>query len=232
MSAIFNGHVPIIPGVAWGADDYTSLRMTLQLYDDMIVATKHGEGPEESTFVVDPLELAQRLGGLDVQSGILPRNCLFWQRRNGQERLAVYVPPQVWRVEIAANGRIEVPLPGLVFVGQAKNYAAWAVVEPEGAPAGWLPHAGTALYHCPTPNVSSSGVCAGSVRFPVAGAGTIWEAVSLFFESRFNNHLSNGKSKSHPGCVLELWQEIAGREVYPAEDLVKVKSNLEKLMEG
>lgn len=231
MSAIFNGHVPIIPGVAWGADDYTSLRMTLHLYDDMIVATKHGEG-SESTFVVDPLELAQRLGGLDVQSGILPRNCLFWQRRGGQERLAVYVPPQVWRVEIAANGRrIEVPLPGLVFVGQGKRYGAWAVVEPEQAPAGWLPHAGTALYRCPTPNIGDDGVCAGSVRFPVAGAGTIWAAVSLFFESRFNDHLSNGKSQRHPDCILEMWYEIADSEAYPVDDLVKAKSNLGGLME-
>lgn len=230
MRAMINGHVPIVPGVAWNETDYTSLRMTLRLYDDMIVAMKHEAGGPETTFVVDPLELAQRLGGLDVQSGILPRNCLFWQRRSGQERLAVYVPSQVWRMEIAANGKLEVPLPGLVFIGQGKKYGAWAVVEPEGAPVGWLPHAGTALYRCPTPNISGDGVCAGSVQFPVAGAGTIWSAVSLFFESRFNNHLSNGKSLSHPECVLELWHEIADSEVYPVKDLVKVKSNLGGLM--
>jgi hypothetical protein len=217
-------NAPVIPGVTWDDSDYARLRLTLALYDDMIVAHRpalHGE--PASSFVVDPQELAQRLTGLPVESGLLPRDCLFWQRRNGQERLAVYVPPQVWPVTVAGEGRWLVPLPGLVFVGHGTRYAAWAVVPPDDAPAGWLPDAGSTLYNCPTPNVSSNGVCAGNVPFPAASSGTIWAAVNLFFESDFNNHLSNNKSQRHRDSILKLWRELhdAGADSYPLDDLIK-----------
>ena len=219
---IFNG-TPVIPGVNWSDNDYTQLRLTLALYDDMITATyPPRDGSPVSTFVVDPLDVAQRLGGLAVESGLLPRNCLFWQRHGGQERLAVYVPPQVWAVSIAGGERLNVPLPGLVFVGHGKKFGAWAVVQPDDAPAGWLPDAGTVLYNCPTPNVSSNGVCTGNVPFPEASSGTIWPAVYLFFESAFNDHLSDGKSRAHERGILAMWRELhqAGAEAYPTDDLV------------
>ena len=138
------------------------------------------------------------------------------------------------QIDIAAGEVLAVPLPGLVFVGHGSQYGAWAVVPPDDAPAGWLPDAGTQLYNCPTPNVSGNGVCTGNVPFPEAGVATVWAAVNLFFESEFNDHLSNGKSQAHPRSVLALWRKLAraGAETYPLDDLVFARKILKQVMEA
>jgi hypothetical protein len=78
----------------------------------------------------------------------------------------------------------------------------------------------------------SSGICRGNVDFPQAAAGTIWPALRLFFESDFNNHLSNGKSKGYPRGILAAWEKLAGAEAWPEDDLVSAGVTLGKVREG
>lgn len=221
----------VFPGIAWGDADVARLRVRIELFDDLIVLAKFNQGQRVEHFVVDPEQLAIVLGGLSLGSALLPKNCLFWGKWQGADRLGVYVPPQVWPLTVREGGQQahstgsgqawRVPLPGLIFVGHEGDYWLWAVKErPDSAE---IP-----LYIAPVPNISTKGVCHGNVRFPKAGCSTIWEAVERFFSSRFNHDLSRGKSRAYPDCVVEQWQALytAQATVYPLDDLVEAGGTL------
>ena len=218
--------LPILPHISFEDEECSQLRFRLDLHDDTIVATKYDQkGQQLSTFVVDPLDLASHLGNLDINTGLLPENVLFWQRRGSEERLGVWVPPQIWSLRVEPTDKVNrvIPLPGFVFVGQGKNYGLWALDGTE------RPTAETELYHAPTPNVFPGGVCAGNVEFPTITASTIWQAVSAFFESGFNSHLDNNKSQKYPLGILRMWRVLhrAKAKAYPADDLVPTNRTLE-----
>lgn len=218
--------VPVLPGIDWAEGDYTSLQMRLDLYRDMIVARKFEAGQGGPLFVVDPLDLASVLAGLAISTGLLPEGCLFWSRKDGQERLGVYVPPKVWPVSIFREEQTwHVPLPGLVFVGAGKKYELYAVKERPGVKV--------KLYNAPCPNVSGS-VCTGSAPFPEASAATIWQAVEAFFTSGFNGHLVQNKSQRQPADILAVWRELheARARKYPLADLVEAGISFKRVMEG
>ena len=220
----------ILPQVEWEDYCYSSLQTRLDIFEDMVVATKYNEKREPTTFVVDPLDLVTSLSGVPVSSDLLPEGCLFWQRRDGHERIGIWLPPQVWRLRVEPTTRVNrvIPLPGLVFVGTETRYNLWATATTA------RPAADTPLYLAPAPNVSRDrrGVCHGSVDFPVCGSATIWSAAAAFFESGFSNHLDNGKSKSAPGSILPLWRELhrAKAATYPVEDLVAASITLAEVI--
>lgn len=232
----------IYPDIAWNDSAFARLTRRFDLFDDMIVVTDFdaAETPADGTqakgqtprrsFVADPLSIVEVLGKVSINSGLLPDNVLFWQRREGQERIGVWLPPQVWRLRVEPTTRVNrvIPLPGLVFVGKGKAYGLWALDSDR------RPGLDTALYNAPCPNVSGNGVCAGNVEFPEAGAATIRAAVGAFFESGFNNHLDNGKSKKHPAAILDMWRELhkAKATAYPVEDLVLAHKTLAGVIEG
>ncbi len=216
----------IYPHLRWGDDDYATLQGRLDMFTDFIVLSKYRDGQTTERYVVDPLELAAALTDLDLNSGLLPRDCLFWGKRHGADRLAVYLPPQVWPVVVRGEGMAwRVPLPGLIFIGHQYDYALWAVTE---RPA----DTGAPLYLAPCPNVSQQGVCRGNAPFPKAGPATIWQAVEVFFASKFNPDLSNGKSKVYPNNILRHWQALHTTEAerYPLDDLVPAPFTLRRLL--
>lgn len=222
--------VSIYPDIPWNDDAFARLTRRFDLFDDMIVVTDFddkGQTPKRS-FIADPLSIVEALGRVSINSGLLPDNVLFWQRRGGQERIGVWLPPQVWRLRAEPTSRVNrvIPLPGLVFVGQGKSYGVWAL-DSDKRPGLEAP-----LYNAPCPNVSGRGVCAGNVEFPDAGAATIRAAVEAFFESGFNNHLDNGKSKKYPASVLHLWRELAKdkEQPYPVGDLVAAGVTVKQMM--
>jgi PRTRC genetic system protein B len=224
--------VSIYPDIAWNDGAFAKLTRRFDLFDDMIIVTDYddkGKTPTRS-FVADPLSIVEALGRVSIDSGLLPDNVLFWQRREGQERLGVWLPPQVWRLRVEPTTRVNrvIPLPGLVFAGRGKSYGLWALADDN------RPGLDTPLYNAPCPNVSENGVCTGNVEFPEAGAATIRAAVEAFFESGFNNHLDNGKSKKHPAGILALWKELHSdkAEVYPVEDLVPAGLTLKGVIGG
>ncbi len=226
----------ILPQVEWQEGEYADLLMRLDLYTDMIVATRYersfgglaGHQVQTSSFIVDPLDLAERLANLDLDSGLLPADCLFWQRRGGQHRLGLWLPPRVWHLRAEhPSGHSHgsptdrpnrtIPLPGLVFVGQGQSFNLWALATPE------RPTLDTPLYRAPTPNVSARGVCRGNVEFPDITPATAGRAFEAFIESGFSNHLDDGKSKRYPKGILKMWQVLhrAKAETYPVGDLVE-----------
>jgi hypothetical protein len=228
----------IYPQVRWNEDDYARLEARLDLYTDFVVLSKFFAGEVSEKYVVDPAEVAAALAGLELGSGLLPENCLFWSKRDGWDRLGIYLPPRSWLVTVrdetqahstgpstgsgGASGQAwRIPLPGLVFTGHEYNYSLWAVTE---RPT----EARTPLYLAPCPNVSLEGVCRGSAPFPRASTLTLWQAVDVFFSSKFNRDLSNSKSRAYPACVLDQWRALAqaGAEHYPLEDLVPTRLTL------
>ncbi len=206
----------VFPNLSWHEEDYAHLEAQLSLYTDFIVMTKYNQGQAAERFVVDPDDVAAALGGLTINSGLLPDGCLFWHKKDGAEGVGLYLPPQVRLVTVRDEPTAwRVPLPGLVFAGRGYQYQVWAA--PERPTDSKYP-----LLMAPTPNVSPHGVCQGNAPFPQAGPATIWQAVDAFFSSKFNRDLSNQKSRKYPQGVLELWRELheAGAEQYPGEDLL------------
>jgi hypothetical protein len=213
----------IYPGIRWHEQDYATLHAQLSFYDDFIVMSRFRDGQVSRQQIVNPLDVTTALSNLALTSGLLPPGALFWGRSDGHERLGLYLPPQVWPVSVrdqdypdTHGAAWQVPLPGLIFVGCHFDYSLWAVKEPPPL----TPE--TVLYHAPTPNVAPDGVCRGSAPFPAATAATMLQAVEVFFRSRFNHDLSNGKSRKHSQRVLDHWYELneAGLTEYPLDDLM------------
>lgn len=229
----------VYPNLRWGDDEYAALQGRLDLFSDFIVLSKYRAGQATEQYVVDPTELAAAITDLDLNSGLLPRDCLFWGKRHGADRLGVYLPPQVWPVVVRGEpstlppsgsgiaGPVwRIPLPGLIFIGHQYDYALWAVTE---RPA----DTGAPLYLAPCPNVSQQGVCRGNAPFPKASPATIWQAVEVFFGSKFNQDLSNGKSRAYPDNVLNQWRalHLAGADSYPLDDLAPTNFTLRRLLD-
>lgn len=218
----------VYPGVKWQPEDYASLQGRLDLFDDFIVLTKFNRGAMTESYVVDPAEVAAALAGIDLNSGLLPDSCLFWSKKDGYDRLGIYIPPQVRLVTVRnESGAWRIPMPGLIFLGHDYNYSVWAVKE---RPTDTR----TPLFMAPCPNVHPEGVCRGNAPFPRAGTTTIWQAVDAFFSSRFNHDLANQKSKAFPDDVLDQWRLLnqANAEIYPLDDLLPVNLTLGRLIDA
>jgi PRTRC genetic system protein B len=220
--------LPVYPQFKFDKDDYDSVKMRLDLYSSMIVATKYDQGRPMETYALDPADVAAALTNIPLVSGLLPRGCLFWGKANGGEWLAIFVEPKVWPVSVERQKETwYVPMPGLVFIGQGGEYTLYAVKEQ------YWPVADTPLYYAPCPNVyGNTGVCQGNAPFPPASAGTIWRAVEVFFSSGFNMHLVQGKSLAHKDNILEVWRELheAGAGEYPLDDLVATNLTLARVV--
>ena len=231
---------------------YQKLRVRLDVYDEVVFAQRFGpDGQSEAGYLVDPLELAAAFAGIDLNTPVLPRRTLFWSRSRGEERIGVYAPPGGrildigdwgedigdWGLDIGDSG-VKVPLPGMVFVGQGKDYFLFAV-KVQGRD-GW-PNPDEGLFRVPLPNVYYSAgrhregkICWGTATPPAASARTIWAAFELFFETEFNRDLVGGRSKAEQGDVRVTLRALAKRRArkYPLGDLVEAGMNLQELISG
>ncbi len=218
----------VYPHIPWHEDDYARLEGRFDLYSDFIILTKFQEGQATEQILVDPAEVAACLSKINLNSGLLPRNCLAWGKKEGQDGLSIYVPPKVWFVSIRGEPQAwRVPLPGLILAGRGYNYKLWAVADRPTT-------CEDQLYMAPCPNVSPEGVCQGNAPFPQVSPATIWQGVEAFFSSRFNRDLSNQKSRKYPDCVLDQWRDLhqAGAETYPLADLVGTNLTLGSLIDA
>src|SRR5713226_2449638 len=140
------------------------------------------------TKLVSALDVAHALAReLDLSTGILPADTVWWSRTSSGVRVAVWREPRVWTVRLresydAKPRRLRLPMPGLVFV-----------CLPAGCPQGRAPYVFAAaarprsvddqLYHAPAYNVFPTGrVCAGTHAFPADPARIPEE----FFRSYFS----------------------------------------------
>ncbi|MDT8307649.1 MAG: hypothetical protein RRC07_17075 [Anaerolineae bacterium] len=196
-------------------------RARLDLYEEAIVLTRCEGDDRHTSYPVAVDDLVAAFSRVPISSGLLPANCLFWGRENGQIRMAIYVPGRRWQLRTAER-IFHVPLPPLVFVGSGNAYQIYA--------AKWRPQAMPfELFHCPTPNVHPDGaVCQGSAPFPVCASDTIEQALSLFLEgSLFNDDLAGGKCRRFPDDVRKLWTQLDGAKRFPIGELVPVRTALD-----
>lgn len=195
------------------------LRLRLDFHGESVVLHDYGGGVVR-TKLVSALDVAHALAReLDLDTGLLPPEVLWWSRTSGGERVAVWREPRVWTVRLrerydAPPRRLRLPLPGLVFVCLPARQAPY-VFAAQARPK--TPD--DQLYHAPAYNVFSSGrVCTGSHAFPSDPARVPEE----FFRSYFSatGDTARGKSRRHPDDVGALWAELDGQRTFPLEDLV------------
>lgn len=202
----------------------------VDLFEETIFLTKYRDGGTVEACEVSPEDLAAAFSRVPVTTGLLPRRALFYTRHQGRELLGVFLPPETRRLTQVAGGEtkvFEVPMPPLVFVGHSEAYRIFAVKQ--------YPGERERLFHAPCPNVNDAGrICAGDAEFPPCTSKTIHEAARVFFTSRFNDHLVDGKSTAHPDDIVQAWSSLdeAKPARYPIDDLVKTRWCLADVMKG
>jgi PRTRC genetic system protein B len=165
------------------------------------------------------MDIAHALASeLDLDTGLLPPDALWYAKTAVGVRVAIWRAPQVWRVSLQETfgerpRHLRLPMPGLVFLcshsGQPP-YVFAAKARPRAAD--------DSLYHCPTWNVFRNGrVCPGTHVFPRDPA----RIPEDFFKSKFSpTGDSHGRSRRHPEDLATLWAEINRQPSYPLDDLL------------
>jgi hypothetical protein len=195
------------------------LRLRLDFHEESVVLHDYAD-PVVRTRLVSVLDIAHVLAQeLDLTTGLLPLDALWWAKTGSGPRLAIWREARVWTVRLreqydAKPRRLRLPMPGLVFVCRPGRQAPYVFAAPARPrePA-------DQLYHCPTYNVFQSGqVCVGSHLFPTDPA----RVPDAFFESYFaaTGDTARGKSCRFPDDLGQLWTELRGQATYPMDDLV------------
>lgn len=215
-----------LAGLGDAARLHQDLELRLDLFQESIVVTRYDDGRPVTCYEVAADDVAAAFSGVPLSTGLLPRDCLFYARRDGQELLAVYIPPGrrtlIARLDPDRRREFDLPLPAFIFIGQGSQYRIFAVKQRPGERE--------RLFRPPLPNVYDDGrICAGNVNFPPCSAKTIHTVAGLFFASEFNHHLAGGKSTEHPESIFDLWSAIGGAENFPIDDLVKTRLVLANL---
>jgi hypothetical protein len=195
------------------------LRLRLDFHQDSVILHDYARSVAR-TRLVSALDIAHALAReLDLSTGLLPPDALWWAKTASGIRVALWRESRVWTVRLrerydAAPKRLRLPMPGLVFLCMPARQAPY-VFAARARPR----RADDQLYRCPAYNVFDFGrVCTGSHLFP-ADPEKVPEA---FFESYFSAtaDTARGKSARHPEDVGLLWAELKGKPVFPLEDLV------------
>jgi PRTRC genetic system protein B len=201
----------------------TRPRLRLDFYDSAILLSRYEE-TAVSSYPVSALDVAAACTKLTAATGFLPPDTLFWRQNGSVTALGIYVPARRWTVQTPEATR-HIPLPPLVFAGEGRNYAIFAVKQ--------RPQDGqTRLYRAPCPNVGDNGrICRGNVPFPVCSGQTIGQALALFMEgSRFNDHQAAHKCRAFPQDVRQLWAQLEDKRRFPLGQLVASRCRLSALL--
>jgi PRTRC genetic system protein B len=140
------------------------------------------------------------------------------------EWFVLHAPPQRIDIHILEMGTVSIPLPDLVLAGAGRSYYLWALQEPFSPLA--------RLFDAPFPNIHNGGqICWGNNTPPAAhpaNARTVWR---LFFESPFNSHLNQGKTRRHAQDVRKFLVELNGRRKFPSGQLCAERGTLSAAIE-
>lgn len=193
-------------------------RLRLDFYNTAVLLSRWEDDGRLVTHPVSVHDVVSACTNVELSSGLLPANTLFWKQRANQGMLGIYVPGRCWHVQTEEQS-YHIPMPPFVFVGGGSSYRVFAVKKRplnEAEP----------LYHAPCPNIhTSGGICQGNTPFPICSPQTIQQALHLFMEgSLFNADLSRSKCQSHPDDVRALWAELDGRKRFPLSELVPAQT--------
>jgi hypothetical protein len=195
------------------------LRLRLDFHEESVVLHDYADGLTRVKLVT-ALDVARALaGGLDLTSGLLPPDALWWASTPAGTRVAVWRGPRVWTVRLrerpgAPPRRLQLPMPGLVFIclpARQAPYVFAATARPRSAE--------DQLYRTPAFNVFSTGrVCPGTHAFPADPARVPEE----FFRAHFaaTADTAGSRSRRHPDDIGRLWAELHRQPAYPLDDLV------------
>lgn len=186
----------------------------------------HHKEPKLSKFVTSG-DVAAAFTGADQDTGWIPPGVVRVGRCARGPYFVYSTPPQrrlVMLVSGPSTVQRLVPLPRLVMLGVGSAYYLWAVVTPHFNPS-------ATVYQAPFPNIYRNGsICWGDNRPPEALPDQARKAWDLFFDSPFNGHLVEGKSKRFPLDVRLHLSSIAGTRRFPHDDLEQTSNSLEWLV--
>jgi hypothetical protein len=213
-------------------------RLRLDFYSSAVLMSRWEEDGRITTFPVSVHDVVIACTKVEVSSGLLPANTLFWKQRANQAVLGIYVPARRWQVQCEAAGgsnnqSYHLPMPPFVFAGSGTAYQIFAVKK---RPKIGSEHSHGSdrirLYHAPCPNVYSNGsICRGNTPFPICSPQTIHQALALFMEgSLFNADLASDRCQSYPDDVRRLWVELDGRKRFPLSELAPTHMTLWNLL--
>lgn len=205
-------------------------RLRLDFYSTAVLMSQWEDDGRLTTYPVSVHDVVSACTSVELSSGLLPPNTLFWKQQASQLVIGIYVPARRWRMRVDSANRDEerayhIPMPPLVFVGSGNAYQIYAVKR--------RPRDGhERLYHTPCPNVHHhGGICSGNTPFPECSPQTIDTALSLFMEnSLFNGDLSQGKSRRFPDDVRQLWAALEGKKRFPLSELACCRRALRSLL--
>ncbi len=189
-------------------------RLRLDFYNTAVIMNQWEEDGRITAYPVSIHDVVSACTHINLNSGLLPPNTLFWKQQANQISLGIYVPARRWRVQTAERS-YHLPMPPFVFVGDGSAYKIFAVKKRPS-------NEHDVLYPVPCPNVhTSGGICQGNAPFPTCSPRNMQTALTLFMEgSQFNADLSVGKCKSYPDDVRQLWDELNGRKRFPLSELI------------
>ena len=210
-------------GVQWalppGLDiEPDQLQARLDIYQESILLHLR-DGNAMQVRLVSALDIARVLTAqLGFGSGVLPEGALWWGSIRGQEMVAVWRGPRVWKAALQVEAlkpprRFRLPMPGLIFVcTKGQPPAVFAAKErPQSME--------TRVYHAPLFNVYSDGrSCQGTHAYPEDPA----KQPESFFQAFFSPSVMNRPSQKYGRDLLRLWEEIDGQDNYPVDDLVEI----------
>lgn len=199
-------------------------RLRLDFYSSAVLMSRWEDDGRLATYPVSVHDVVSACTNVQLSSGLLPPNTLFWKQQANQVMLGIYVPARRWKVQTEERS-YHVPMPPFVFVGYGSSYHVFAIKKRPS-------NEQTPIYHAPCPNVHThGGICQGNTPFPICSPRHIQTALTLFLEgSLFNADLSRGKCRSHPEDVRELWAELDGRKRFPLSELVPAQMTLWNLV--
>lgn len=199
--------------------DPDELQIRLDFYHDSIVFYGLDKGIITTRMVsARDISLAV-LSETVLNSGLLPKDALWWrQTKNGIE-IALWRSPKVWRIALQEEAlkparRFKLPMPGLIFVCAAgKPPWVYAVKKRPRS-------TGESVYHAPLFNVYASGnSCAGTHKYPL----DISKIPESFFSAFFTKaDVFESRSQKYPDNLLKLWEDIDGKPTFPMGDLVRM----------
>jgi PRTRC genetic system protein B len=160
-----------------------------------------------------------------IDSDWMPENIIRTGVNSQGQWIVQFIPPQAYSIELD-HTQIIVPLPALVFAAVGTSYYLWAIKEKVFT-------AKALAYHAPLPNISAAGrLCFGSNHPPIAAMNKIELAKRTFFGARFNQDLSNGKSRKEPNNIIVQLISIAQtkRRTYPMNDLIPLGHSIDRIV--
>lgn len=209
----------------------------LSFYDfGIMMRTADGDAQTEYAVSAEDVAaaLASNLPEPEFNTGLIAETTIFVAEKGAARLVVDYRPPQKTGLYLEGSDTpVRVPLPGLLMIRKSvKNSVNYQVFAVLARPT----KLDCALFNAPIPNVSSNGVCWGTVR-KVSGdalkSNSLDEDWKVFLGSPFGNHTVNGKSKKYKQDIRKAYiaMDAAKTRRWPVKDLIATRETLGEVID-